>query len=271
MSDVNITYETLYEILRNEKSREDIQELSPSFYEDVVAYLKKNKQMLDEAIQSNSSDEEKEDIIRQIKNIKSMVKEIYERRETKIINLARNKSRTNSDSLEADTILVQEMELYERMVELMNCFRGNILTRSLNGKIPIANESTCSVEYDEEESTLNSTTGTAVSSSAKESKITNHGKGIDKEEAKKENKLSESTVEKEKSKPFATSIKVGISSDSEHEKNEKKTLKFRDHVPKFLGKELEVYGPFDKEDIANLPKELANILIRKGKAEEVME
>jgi len=145
MSNVNITYETLYEILRNEKNREDIQELSPSFYEDVVTYLQKNQKMLNEALQKNASDEEKEDLVRQVKNIKNMIKEIYERREKKIITLALHKSRTNSASLEIDTILVQEKELYEKLVGLMNCLRKEILFRALDGKIPVANQNTCAM------------------------------------------------------------------------------------------------------------------------------
>ena len=55
------------------------------------------------------------------------------------------------------------------------------------------------------------------------------------------------------------------------EKPEKpqKVVRFIKPVPKFVGKQLEVYGPFEEEDVANLPTEIANILISKLRAEEI--
>ena len=55
------------------------------------------------------------------------------------------------------------------------------------------------------------------------------------------------------------------------DKEEKKTklVRFLNAVPKFLGRELEVYGPFEEEEIATLPEEIAEILIKKGRAEEI--
>ena len=53
------------------------------------------------------------------------------------------------------------------------------------------------------------------------------------------------------------------------EKKNAKIIRFLNHVPKFVGKELEDYGPFEEEDIANLPSEIADVLISKGSAEEI--
>ena len=52
-----------------------------------------------------------------------------------------------------------------------------------------------------------------------------------------------------------------------NDKNEAKNTKlvrFLHTVPKFVGKELEEYGPFAEEDIANLPLEIADLLIERG-------
>jgi len=46
-------------------------------------------------------------------------------------------------------------------------------------------------------------------------------------------------------------------------------VRFLYAVPKFVGKELEEYGPFEEEDIANLPSDIADILIGKGRVEEI--
>ena len=56
---------------------------------------------------------------------------------------------------------------------------------------------------------------------------------------------------------------------SPKEEKSVKTVRFMSAVPKFLGRELEVYGPFEEEDVANLPGEVADVLIKKGRAEEI--
>jgi len=48
-----------------------------------------------------------------------------------------------------------------------------------------------------------------------------------------------------------------------------KVIRFLHAVPKFVGKELEVYGPFTEEDVAGLPNDIADVLIEKGRAEEI--
>jgi DNA replication initiation complex subunit (GINS family) len=48
-----------------------------------------------------------------------------------------------------------------------------------------------------------------------------------------------------------------------------KSVRFIKAVPRFLGSELEVYGPFVENDIASLPSKIANILIKKDRAEEM--
>ena len=63
-----------------------------------------------------------------------------------------------------------------------------------------------------------------------------------------------------------------ISNEEANKKEETKNTKlvrFLYAVPKFVGKELEEYGPFGEEDIANLPSEIADVLIGKGRVEEI--
>ena len=93
--EVNITYETLFEILRREKDKEELQKLSDSFFSDVIAYLEdKNKALKDVTLQS-FADKKKFD--EELENIKKILKDLYERREKKIVNLALNISRTKSN------------------------------------------------------------------------------------------------------------------------------------------------------------------------------
>ena len=46
-------------------------------------------------------------------------------------------------------------------------------------------------------------------------------------------------------------------------------VRFTNSVPKFVGTDSNIYGPFTKEDIANLPEKTAEILISKNRAEEI--
>ncbi len=46
-------------------------------------------------------------------------------------------------------------------------------------------------------------------------------------------------------------------------------VRFINSVPKFVGTDSNIYGPFIKEDIANLPEKTAQILIKKNRAEKI--
>ena len=56
-------------------------------------------------------------------------------------------------------------------------------------------------------------------------------------------------------------------------KEDKKTrnvlIKFISPVPKFVGIDNFVYGPFEKEDISVLPEQISNILVNKKRAEKL--
>jgi DNA replication initiation complex subunit (GINS family) len=246
MSDVNvnITYETLYEILRNEKNREDLQELSPSFYEDVIVYLNKNKKMLEDALLKNFSDDDKEDLTRQIRNIRNLIKEIYERREKKIFNMALGTSRSQS-YMNTDLLLLQERELYKRLVDILNCFRDQLLNSTLSGSLPSVGGTTCTINVDIKHT-----------HEEKDLEVKQENQELNTQETAPVASAAESTQEVEKLQATQST---------------KKMLKFKESVPKFLGKELEVYGPYEPEEIASLPNEVAMILLRKGKAEEIAE
>ena len=49
--------------------------------------------------------------------------------------------------------------------------------------------------------------------------------------------------------------------------NSLKSIKFIHPIPKFMGTDGKVYGPFENEDIAVIPEDIANLLINKKMAE----
>ena len=50
---------------------------------------------------------------------------------------------------------------------------------------------------------------------------------------------------------------------------QKISVEFVAEVPKFIGKELEIYGPYEKGQSTSLPFDVANILIKKGRAKKI--
>ena len=74
----------------------------------------------------------------------------------------------------------------------------------------------------------------------------------------------------EKSEEEVQALLRKISRDTYAESQElKKRVLITHPVPKFVGKELEVYGPFNPDEEAELPSEIADILINKGRAKEI--
>lgn len=200
MPDKIITYETIYEILRKEKHEPDIQKLSESFFQEVITYLKEKQAIVDtQKKQDSIFSNEIEKTEKQIINIKKILKELYEKRENKIIQLSLFNSRTNQ-SIDNSSLLPEEQELFNTLIKNLNLYRNGILSRLINTKLP---------------------------------KII---------------------------KPKDIKIKNDDSTT---------LIRFLHPVPKFLGEDLKVYGPFLDQDIANIPSRAAQVLLNKKRAQEI--
>ncbi len=204
--EVNITYEVLFELLRRERDTADLQKTEPNFFNDFVDYLNEKKNMLGKEDTLFSYDEKKK-VEKQIENAKRIIKEIYERREKKILNIALLKSRTKSNVIDTSSLLENERRFLDEVVKVLDTFRSDIINNIIDGK-----------------------------------------------------HASEMTMQKEALDEKDNQPKEGKST---------KLVRFLCSVPKFVGKELEEYGPFAEEDIANLPAEIAGVLIGKGRVEEI--
>jgi DNA replication factor GINS len=204
---INVTYDTLFEVLLKEKNRAELQKLEADFFSNIADYLKEKKAALSKERLDVFSEEEKEKTEKQIRNIHKILKELYERREKKLLDLAMIKARSSSAAIDTAAMLAEEKRVFDELTNLLSSYRENTLTKVINGQLP------------------------------------QRQKG-----------------EAEKAKPAET----------EKPKAEK-VVRFIHEVPKFLGKELEVYGPFNADDTATLPAEIADILITKGRAEEIGE
>ena len=195
-----ITYDTLYDLLRKEKFSIDLQPIPESFFKETINYLKEKEIILKNQEKDTIFTLEIEKTRKQIENIKKLLKELYEKRERKIIDQALSASRTEIKNKEI-SLLPEEEQFYKELITLLTEYRENILLRVLSKKQPKPKE----------------------------------------EEPK--------------------AIKT--------EDNNLKLIRFLTEIPKFIGTDLNVYGPFEREDLANLPKDIAKTLIEKKRAEEI--
>lgn len=219
MSDLAISYDLLFDILRYEKSKEELYVLEKDFYGKVVEYLKQKESSM---LGINTSTTERELTRIQLNNIKRILQEIYERRERKIINLAIYTVKTDSNIINVNALLPEEKIFYDNMVLMLSKYRNSILNNLLNNKMPFAENI-----YDETDKLIN--------------------------------KYKDSKVERVDADGF---------SDEDPEKIV--SVRFIKPVPKFLGPELEIYGPFTEDDIASLPYKIAKILINNKRAERIV-
>ena len=199
MAELTITYESLYDVLRKEKTRAELQKLDSNFFKKVSVYIKEKNSIL-ESHQKKSSifaEKEIENTKKQIENTKKMLKELYNKRELKVLKLALSSSRINSKQ-DISSMLPEEKQLYDNIIKCLNESREDILNNLLN---------------------------------------------------KNDSELEPKT------------IKTG--------EKDLKLVRFLNAVPKFVGNDLKVYGPFEQEDVANLPSKIAKLLIEKNKAEEI--
>ena len=219
--EVKITYETLYEILRREKSKDELQKLDESFFRDVLEYLKEKANMIKDAAGKLDmfSVEEQESTQKQLNNVRKILKELYEKREKKIMEMALNKSKTNSNIIDTTNLLAKEHELYNRIVQNLDMFRKEILFTLLEMKTPVISE-------------------------------------FKEPEPEPEPQPEPPTPEPEPAPPEPA---------PEPEPSRVK-VKFLQKVEQFVGKELELYGPFEPETTAEIPEEIAAILVNKGSA-----
>ena len=126
MSEVLITYENLYEVLRREKYRTELQKLDLTFYQDVIRYLNEKEAILASQSKKDSifASKELEKTQIQLKNVRKILKELYEKRESKIIQAALFASRSNM-AQDTSMMLQEELSFYTELNKTFSTYKGN--------------------------------------------------------------------------------------------------------------------------------------------------
>src|SRR3989344_6795931 len=178
--------DSIYDVLRKERLYANLQIIDKDFLQNLSKFIKEQEDLI-RSIQDIKEASRQE---KQLESIKKVIRELYEKRELKIIQLALSNIKTNVHQ-NISQLLDEEKELYNSIVEDLDCYRSSILE--------------------------------------------NINKGMAPELKPKEIKTDNIQL---------------------------KTIRFVEPLSRFIGTDLNVYGPFKKEYIANLPLDIADYLIK---------
>lgn len=287
--DVVITYETLFEILRLEKNREDLQKIDERFYEDVLFYLSEKKAML-----QNISDPSKllftDDRVRlELENVRKILKDLYDRREKKILNLALNRSRTGMTIANISHMLPSEKALFYSVCQTLTGFRDGVLGNVVAGKLPDVeainhNSGRAEVEhlFIPTEAGANVQTGAKIDTN--EQNCQTEGKSAPLQDSvpfSQSSVASSESLENQSTKCATGRTTVLSSNETKDLKSTSflagslasqpatKTVRFLAPIEEIVGPDLQIYGPYTPGEQISLPKELAWVFIEKKQAEEI--
>lgn len=224
-----LTYEKLFDFLREERNNVSLQKLPDSFYEEIIEYLHIKDDLIASEKENNSLTVESS--IDQLKNAKKIIENIYERREKKILLLALHKSRTKSQLIDTSSLLQEEKVFFKQITVLLNHFREEIVLKLLDKQSPVIN--------DEKDGLLVEGAG-SISEEELFSKPADDGK-----------------------------IPLNQSDDSTESSSDTIAVRIITYVDKFVGPDLDIVGPYEEGSVQKVPKEVAEALVSKGVAEEI--
>jgi DNA replication initiation complex subunit (GINS family) len=187
-------FETLFEVLMREKNREELQRLEAGFFDDALRFILKEEDLVHPSNHVG---------YQRVRNLRSLLRELYSRREQKIIRLATMAARGSSGQVDRAAMLAHEKELYTEISQILETTRK----RRLEGR-----------------------------------------------------------PARKTSPPAKTPVPEEPEADASTQDPQRLEVVFTTAVNKFMGEELEPYGPFAAGDSVALPASIARILLEKGQA-----
>jgi len=254
-NEVVITYETLFEMLRIEKSRPELQKLSKNYFQDILHYINEKLAIVQTESPQTSlfASAEKEKTRKELENIGRILKDIYDRREKKILDMAMIKSRIRSQIIDTSSMLDVEKALYQEISLHLKNYRTTNINKVLNGEMPVSVINNSSNNSQNDLSEQQNTTQIINSTFEKESV----------------------TAEMPEIPSATASERIPVSSDNPNIYKETESqsnngtvaVRFLSAIEEIVGPDLEIYGPYKESATVNLPQELAKALINNAQAE----
>ena len=237
--EVVMGYETLYEFLRREKNREEVQKLPENFVKDVNEYIGGLRQSLNNKKREVShfeGDEIRKEETR-LNNLIGLVSDLYQKRERKIISMAITKSRTGAKLADVAQLTSEEKEFYNSLVSTLDYYKETIYKRL------IALDPASDIKKPELPENPHGSQGAKLSA------------GNAQQQQPQQNPKGQGSHQNNQSTAPTSTPKCMV--------------RFLHAVPKFYDNDMNVLGPFEEDDIANLPLPIVEILKKKGRVEEI--
>lgn len=130
-----ISFEYLFDLLRKERDNGELIYLPQNFYLQVVEYLKSKQELLSQQ-KTSSYLTDGDAIKKQLLSIRKVLKELYDRREHKIFELAANKAKTGSEIVDLGHLTEEEKQLFNEVYKTLLSFRGQLVFDVFAGKTP---------------------------------------------------------------------------------------------------------------------------------------
>ncbi len=125
---MNISYELIFDLLRSEKSKQELQEIDKTFFKQAYAWLSELKneiaEQLKQSMLSYNYDVEKKKI--ELKNINKLLSELRDRRLKKIVLLALTRARIPSAIINISAFTTEEEELFNNLVITLRDYRKHV-------------------------------------------------------------------------------------------------------------------------------------------------
>lgn len=133
-SRVNLTYDSLFEIVLKEKDRDELQRLPSGFVRDLVGYLADSKGLVEAKRLAGSTDDV---IFKRFSNVKLLVRDLYECRERKIVRMALISSKSSDKGIiDVSVFLPEERVFFDSCIKVFDGFRKDFFDCVVDGKAP---------------------------------------------------------------------------------------------------------------------------------------
>jgi DNA replication initiation complex subunit (GINS family) len=219
--EITISYDSLFDLVRREKSREELQKIEDSFYTDVAQFLTFQERNMMNLPHGNEYEKAKI----QLNNMKKLLRELYEKRERKIINLVLYKVKSGTSLVDLSPLLPEEQVFFEKTYQLLMQGRESIIEPVLQGKTAVMDILLHSLEKKQDTAAILKTDETPEAQG------------------------------KDDGFPAAPEVKAP---------EPKLSVKLLMDLPEFLGRDMEVYGPFKEGDVAEFSESVAKVLVGKN-------
>jgi hypothetical protein len=255
--EIVVTYETLYDILIQEKRSNELQKLDLNFLRDVLEYFKDKSKLLKTSLDSPFGAEEQRKTFQQLENARKLLREIYDWREKKLLLLARDASRMNDHLVNKSVMLSHERILYDEALALMKRNRTAVLDSVINLREPtltgMGSFSSASV----------------IPEPAVLAPVPAANNGVEAEFPDTDQFQSSEASKASFQESAGSAAEPPQSLKTEDSASDKIRIRFNQEVAQFVGPGMESFGPYIAGDEANLPEIVANIIIKREQGDKI--